>query len=77
MPLALLVVIGLLVIPSAIAVHDEGLFELDGNVAADAAVPGDDWSTIFANASANALAQTFIPDPANVNERQHLVRRQH
>ena len=48
-------------IPSAIAVHDEGLFELDGNVAAEAA-PGDDWSTIFANASANALAQVFIQD---------------
>ena len=53
-------------IPSAIAVHDEGLFELDGNVAAEAA-PGDDWSTIFAKASANALAQVFIQDPFNSN----------
>ena len=31
-------------VPSAFVVHDEDLFELDGNTANDPAVLGDDWS---------------------------------
>jgi hypothetical protein len=30
----------------AFAVHDTGLFELDGNATNDAAVPGDDWDNV-------------------------------
>jgi hypothetical protein len=29
----------------ALAVHDEGLFELDGNTANDGGTPGDDWDS--------------------------------
>jgi len=61
---AILAATFVVVIPSAMAVHDEGLFELDHNVAASAA-PGDDWSTIFAGTSSTALASVFVPDPAN------------
>jgi uncharacterized repeat protein (TIGR01451 family) len=44
----------------ALAVHDEGLFELDGNTANDAAVAGDDWDS-HPGATGNAF--TFINDP--------------
>jgi uncharacterized repeat protein (TIGR01451 family) len=43
--------------PSVLAVHDEGVFELDGNALASGA-PGDDWSNL-----ANADASVFITDP--------------
>ena len=43
--------------PSALAVHDEGVFELDGNALASGA-PGDDWSNL-----ANADATVFVTDP--------------
>src|SRR5215204_957678 len=45
-------------VPSALAVHDVGLFELDGNVMNEAA-PGDDWSNVFAGTSA-AFSSVFI-----------------
>ncbi|HEV8546054.1 MAG TPA: hypothetical protein VGQ64_07150 [Candidatus Limnocylindrales bacterium] len=44
----------------ALAVHDEGLFELDGNTANDAAVAGDDWDS-HPGATGNRF--TFITDP--------------
>ena len=47
---------------SALAAHDEGLFELDGNATASAA-PGDDWSS-----HPNALAFTFVDDPLDGKE---------
>ena len=46
--------------PAALAVHDEGLFELDGNAVSGAA-PGEDWDHVFAHSSA-ADATEFIDD---------------
>jgi hypothetical protein len=52
----LALMLALLIIgPTALAVHDDGTFELDGNATASAA-PGDDWSNI----SSNAIAFTGI-----------------
>ena len=48
--------------PAAFAVHDEGVFELDGNAQASA-TPGDDWSGVF-DGNNHSIARTFIPDPA-------------
>ena len=48
--------------PSALAVHDEGLFELDGNVANDPAVAGDDWAS-HPGATGNRFL--FVTDPLN------------
>ena len=42
--------------PSALAVHDDGIFELDGN-ALDEAAAGDDWQ----NGTPGAQASLFIP----------------
>ena len=44
----------------ALAVHDEGLFELDGNTANDPAVVGDDWDS-HPGATGNRF--TFVTDP--------------
>jgi uncharacterized repeat protein (TIGR01451 family) len=44
----------------ALAVHDEGLFELDGNTANDPAVTGDDWDS-HPGATGNRFL--FITDP--------------
>jgi hypothetical protein len=57
---------------AALAVHDDGLFELDvtGNPlvgdanTVDGAGPGDDWATLFAGGG-SAFADTFIPDPVS------------
>jgi hypothetical protein len=48
----------------ASAVHNEGVFELDGNAVDDPAVPGIDWAGVYANPGAG---QSFIPDPVNSN----------
>src|SRR5215210_4459252 len=45
--------------PAALAVHDEGLFELDGNTANDAAVTGDDWDS---HPGATGNRSIFITD---------------
>jgi SdrD B-like domain len=45
-PVLLAMFVGLVFIGGALAVHDEGLFELDANVH-DEAAAGDDWSNIF------------------------------
>src|SRR5262245_51828351 len=42
----------LVLVPSATAVHDLGLFELDRNATAGAALPGEDWSPGPAGAEA-------------------------
>ena len=47
----------------ALAVHDEGLFELDGNATNEAAVPGIDWADVFNNQP--QPGQSFTPDPVN------------
>ena len=57
-----LVLAGLLWIGSAQAVHDTGMFELDGNVVQNAATPPPyDWTSLF-GASGNRLV---TPDPVN------------
>ncbi len=48
-----------------LAVHDEGLFELDGNVSNDAA-PGADWNNVY-NHTDGAAEAVFITDPINGN----------
>ena len=60
--LTVLVVAGLLWIGSAQAVHNTGMFELDGNVVHNAATtPPYDWTSLF-GASGNQL---ITPDPVN------------
>jgi uncharacterized repeat protein (TIGR01451 family) len=60
---SLMVVGGLLFgVASALAVHDTGMFELDGNVVRNAATPPPyDWTDLF-GASGNQL---ITPDPIN------------
>ena len=48
---------------AVLAVHDEGLFELDGNVETSAAA-GDDWNGVFGG-SDDAFETVFITDPIN------------
>jgi hypothetical protein len=50
----------------ALAVHNEGLFELDGNATDEAAVPGIDWATVFANQG--QPGNSFITDAVNAND---------
>ncbi|HEX2361195.1 MAG TPA: hypothetical protein VHI11_03890, partial [Jiangellaceae bacterium] len=45
------------------AVHDDGIFELDGNVL-DELAAGDDWSNIFANTDSSFVDTGIVPDPA-------------
>ena len=48
---------------AAYAVHDTGLFELDGNVAASADLAGDDWDTLFPlPGGGSAHMKSFIDD---------------
>src|SRR3954451_4646613 len=49
--------------PAALAVHNDGLFELDGNATAGAAA-GDDWNQVHAGTS-SADATKFIVDEVN------------
>ena len=60
----LLVVIFTIAIPSALAVHGNGLFELDGN-AVDEAAGGADWSTATSGGTPNQLSKVFVSDPFN------------
>ena len=53
------VVAGIVMVPSALAVHDEGLFELDGD-AVDAAATGQDWDTV---SKPPAIDSVFVTDP--------------
>ena len=66
-PARSVVIAGLMVltfVPIAVAVHDLGVFELDGDATADPAVPGDDWSTVNTGGG-TALARTgTVADPA-------------
>src|SRR5687767_8872783 len=60
---------------SVLAVHQEGLFELDtsgtpvvGNAnTVDSGAAGDDWATIYAGGG-SAFADTFITDPVSSAE---------
>ena len=58
----------LMVGPTALAVHDEGVFELDGNAVASGD-PGDDWSTFPAG---GAIATAFITDGTDPADTTYL-----
>lgn len=54
------------------AVHDDNVFELDGNAVDNPAVPGDDWSTALFPPLGNATATTgLIIDPID-NDTTHF-----
>jgi hypothetical protein len=62
-PVLLAMFVGLVFIGGALAVHDEGLFQLDANVADDAA--GDDWANLFPPQTDSAVVDTgIVADPA-------------
>ncbi|HZM73584.1 MAG TPA: hypothetical protein VFC71_09440 [Candidatus Polarisedimenticolia bacterium] len=44
--LATAALIALVLAPNALAVHDNGIFELDGDAFEDGAVLGEDWSQL-------------------------------
>jgi hypothetical protein len=50
---------------SVLAVHDDGLFELDGNVENSGAA-GDDWNAVY-NDNDAAFETLFVTDPVNGN----------
>src|SRR6185503_19337436 len=59
----LVVALALSLASAARAVHDAGLFELDGNVAdSPAAGSGEDWATYFPTGSGSAQASVFVAD---------------
>ena len=51
---------------SVLAVHDEGVFELDGN-ALDSASAGDDWAAVFGDTDA-AFASVFTTDAVGAGD---------
>jgi uncharacterized repeat protein (TIGR01451 family) len=57
---------------SALAMHDDGLFELDGNVANSPSVLGDDWSNIYAGGN-GAFATSFVTDGVLGNEQSFFT----
>ena len=48
--------------PAVLAVHEESLFELDGNVANDGGTPGDDWAS---HPGATGSRFILVNDPLN------------
>ncbi|GGC02112.1 hypothetical protein GCM10011352_30390 [Marinobacterium zhoushanense] len=54
---------GLVIMYTASAVHDDGLFELDANTVDIGADPGDDWDSIYENHDGDAI--TVVLNPAN------------
>jgi uncharacterized repeat protein (TIGR01451 family) len=63
-----LLALGFLFVPGALAVHSTGLFELDGN-AVDEAAAGQDWDTALASSpSGNHVASVGITDALNGND---------
>jgi hypothetical protein len=49
-------------VPTVLAVHDTGAFELDGNATNDPAVPGDDWDNVC-----HQVSPTDCPTPAGTS----------
>ena len=60
----------MLIAPTALAVHDEELFELDGN-AESSGDPGDDWEAIEAGGG-TAIATAFITDGSDPQDETYL-----
>src|SRR3954465_12585326 len=54
-----------------LAVHDDGVFELDGNVEGQAAA-GDDWNSLFTGGG-SAGEQVFVTDPINGNADKYFA----
>jgi hypothetical protein len=63
--LALSLMLGgvLFLVPSAVAVHDLGLFELDRNAQAEG-TPGDDWATLFGGGGSQESFTGILADSA-------------
>jgi hypothetical protein len=60
----ILVVLAYWFVPAS-AVHDLGLFELEGDAVEDAAVAGDDWTTVLLGTGGGAITNTgVLSDPA-------------
>jgi hypothetical protein len=57
--------LGLCFAAPVFAVHNEGVFELDGNATNDPAKPGIDWADVFANPG---VGQSFIPDAVSTSD---------
>jgi uncharacterized repeat protein (TIGR01451 family) len=58
---------GLIAPSTTLAVHDEGLFQLDGNATTDPSPPapaGDDWDRVY-NSTSSADSTRFIVDPVD------------
>ncbi|PYQ21097.1 MAG: hypothetical protein DMF81_16485, partial [Acidobacteria bacterium] len=50
----------------ALAVHDIGVFELEGDAVNDPAVAGDDWDTVNVYGGGASIARTgVLADPGN------------
>jgi hypothetical protein len=66
-PTLMVALAALFLVAGAQAVHDVGVFELDGNAVNDPAVAGDDWDNIFANAPTcpGTQACTFLHENLN------------
>lgn len=58
---ALAIVFGLTTMP-ALAVHDTGTFELEGNAVQDAAAPPDDWETLYNGGGSATVFTGIVPD---------------
>jgi len=54
----------LMLVP-VLAVHDLGLFELEGDALNDAAVAGDDWSNVNSGGGSSQARTGTLPDPGN------------
>jgi uncharacterized repeat protein (TIGR01451 family) len=60
-----LLALSFLFVPGALAVHSNGLFELDGN-ATDESAPGQDWNTALASSpSGSHIARVAVTDALN------------
>jgi hypothetical protein len=57
----------LVFVPLAVAVHDIGVFELDGDATDDPAVAGDDWDTVNAGGGSAVARTGTVADPAPVS----------
>jgi hypothetical protein len=57
-------------VATVFAVHDDGLFELDGNATNEGA-PGDDWASIFQNTDTSLVDTGIIVDPVS-NDTTHF-----
>ena len=67
LPLVAAIAVAASFIPSAVAVHDVGLFQLDGNAVGGAPGGPNDWNNIFPppGNTTTAIATSFNTDPFN------------